>query len=62
MRYKGKLYGRVGNKYFDTGKTSDDWDNLQPKIIKKISCENCDDTGKTELVGGEIIGCEWCGK
>jgi len=30
MQYKGKLYGRVGlNKYFDTGKTSDDYDILE---------------------------------
>lgn len=29
MQYKGKLYGRVGTKYFDTGKTADDWDELE---------------------------------
>ena len=28
MEYKGKLYGKIGNKYFDTSKTSDDYDNL----------------------------------
>lgn len=28
MEYKGKLYGKIGNKYFDTGKTSDDYDEL----------------------------------
>ena len=32
MRYSGKLYGRVGRKYFDTGKTSDDWDNMEADI------------------------------
>jgi hypothetical protein len=29
MEYKGKLYGRVGGRYFDTGCTSDDFDNLK---------------------------------
>ncbi len=26
MDYKGKLYGKIGNKHFDTGKTAEDWD------------------------------------
>ena len=36
MNYKGKLYGKGANIYFDTGKTSDDWDKLveQNKILK----------------------------
>lgn len=29
MEYTGKLYGRIGNKYFDTGFTSEDYDKLQ---------------------------------
>lgn len=28
MNYQGKLYGKIGSKYFDTGITSDDWDEL----------------------------------
>jgi hypothetical protein len=28
MEYTGKLYGKIGKKTFDTGKTSEDWDNL----------------------------------
>lgn len=28
MEYSGKLYGKVGNRYFFTGKTSTDYDNL----------------------------------
>jgi hypothetical protein len=32
MRYIGKLYGKLGNKYFDTGKTSDDYDNLEKEV------------------------------
>ena len=29
MRYEGKIYGKVGGKHFDTGKTSEDWDKLE---------------------------------
>jgi len=30
MEYVGKLYGRLGpDNYFETGKTSEDWDNLE---------------------------------
>jgi hypothetical protein len=33
MQYKGKLYGNIGGKlYFDTGKTSEDWDNLEKEV------------------------------
>lgn len=28
MQYHGKIYGKLGRKYFDTGKTSEDWDKL----------------------------------
>ncbi len=31
MEYEGKLYGKIDGKYFDTGKTSDDWDELKGK-------------------------------
>lgn len=31
MEYKGKLYGKIGRKYFDTGKTAADWDELEKK-------------------------------
>lgn len=31
MEYHGKLYGKIGNKYFDTSKTSDDYDGLEAK-------------------------------
>jgi hypothetical protein len=49
MEYKGKLFGKIGNKYFDTGKTSDDFDELELHknllswrnliISKPICCE-----------------------
>lgn len=28
MEYRGKLYGKIGSKHFDTGKTTEDWDDL----------------------------------
>lgn len=38
MEYKGKLYGKIGDKTFDTGKTSDDWDSmeLENKKLKSL--------------------------
>lgn len=35
MQYKGKLYGKISTKYFDTGKTADDYDNLEFKTSKE---------------------------
>lgn len=32
MEYHGKLYGKIGNKYFDTGETTEDWDRLEAKV------------------------------
>lgn len=33
MQYHGKLYGSIGNRrYFDTGKTSDDFDSLTERV------------------------------
>jgi len=32
MEYKGKLYGKIGGKYFDTSYTSDDWDAMVAQI------------------------------
>ena len=34
MNYKGKLYGKVGKKYFDTGRTSDDWDEMIDALVE----------------------------
>lgn len=47
MDYQGKLFGKVGRRYFDTGKTSEDWDELkkqadEAKILRVIA--------KTELI------------
>ncbi len=32
MDYHGKLYGKIGNKYFDTSYTSNDWDRKDAEI------------------------------
>ncbi len=32
MNYKGKLYGKIGDKYFYTDKTADDWDAMEARI------------------------------
>lgn len=29
LQYTGKLYGRIGRKHIDTGKTGHDWDEMQ---------------------------------
>ncbi len=35
FQYKGKLYGSlVTGHYFDTGKTGDDWDNLEKQVAE----------------------------
>lgn len=38
MEYTGKLYGKIGEIYFDTDKTSNDWDKLEleNKQLKKL--------------------------
>ena len=36
MDYKGKLYGKIGRTYFDTGKTSDNYDELL-KFVKEMA-------------------------
>ena len=36
MRYVGKLFGQIGRTrgYFDTGKTSEDWDALEARAVR----------------------------
>ena len=35
MEYHGKLFGHLGGKrYFDTGRTSDDWDALEKRVAQ----------------------------
>ena len=39
MEYKGNLYGKIFNKYFPTGKTAADYDELEQKV-KLLEEEN----------------------
>jgi hypothetical protein len=39
MEYHGKLYGKIGNKYFDTEKTSKDFDDML-QMLKYILSED----------------------
>ena len=34
MKYIGKLYGKIGNKYFELGKNSEDFDTLERQVKK----------------------------
>ena len=35
MNYNGKLYGRIAGKYyFDTGRTSKDWDAMEKEVYE----------------------------
>lgn len=38
MEYQGKLFGKIGDTYFYTGKTSEDWDKMviDEKSIKEL--------------------------
>lgn len=36
MEYHGKLFGKIGNKYFDTGKTSEDFDNMSKRLAEFV--------------------------
>jgi peptidoglycan hydrolase CwlO-like protein len=58
MEYNGKLYGKVGNKYFDTSKTSEDFDKLE-KEVKELQNEiiklNAELTAAWEELAGEDL-------
>ncbi len=34
MEYTGKLYGKIGSEYFDTGKTAKDFDALKDALTQ----------------------------
>jgi hypothetical protein len=34
MEYTGKLYGKIGNKYFNTGRTSEEFDKYEKMAIE----------------------------
>ena len=48
MEYIGRLYGKVGNKYFDTGKTSEDYDRLESRL-----------SPVTDQIGEEVAWLIW---
>lgn len=35
MKYVGKLYGKIGNKYFDINKTSKDFDKMEERLKQR---------------------------
>lgn len=37
MNYHGKLYGKIFNKHFDTGKTTDDFDGLVKELEERVT-------------------------
>jgi len=43
MDYKGKLYGKLAGCFFETGKTSEDWDRMEEKIKELEHKENLSD-------------------
>jgi len=57
MEYHGRLYGKIGHKYFDTGRTSTEFDAMQERIIElEFKLENI--TNKSnwiEFVGNEDL-------
>jgi len=32
MKYTGPLYGKIGRKTFNTGRTSEDWDRMEDSL------------------------------
>lgn len=38
MKYEGSLYGKIGNRTFDTGKTSADWDKMESALKSAKDC------------------------
>jgi len=44
MNYEGKLYGKVGGVYFETGKTSSDFDGLLESLKWALNNLNNYDT------------------
>ena len=65
MEYHGKLYGKVGNKYFDTGRTSDEFDSMQKLAIKlQLEKENekCVHPFERVISAGKDHHCTVCKK
>lgn len=43
MKYIGQLYGKISSGYFDTGRSSEDWDRMEDalKRISKLDDDCC---------------------
>ena len=56
MEYKGKLFGLIAGKHFDTGKTSDDWDRLEAENKRlKMCLQSLVDTKKHKELNGKDV-------
>ena len=71
MRYVGKLFGQIGRTrgYFDTGKTSEDWDALEARAVR-AEAELASERGRLDYLStrgfehrhhetGDHLGYEW---
>ena len=56
MKYEGQLYGKIGRKYFNTGKTSHDWDSMENALKAAIVCLDTDRDLTDEEVKGTHDG------
>ena len=56
MKYEGKLYCKLWESYFDSGKTSEDWDQLesQIKMFQEICVEDAREKIDLELKLTEV--------
>ena len=64
MKYVGKLFGQIGRTrgYFDTGKTSEDWDALEARV-ERAEVEVSKLTDALDMMRDEfmrIIACPGC--
>ena len=72
MEYTGKLYGKIRNKYFDTGFTSEDYDKLQEEnselqkqvlnmpVVSNNEVAACDIKSVKHCYFSNKFGCDKC--
>ena len=56
MKYEGKLYGKLGSTYFDTGRTSEDWDELLYTIQYMLTVMSDHESIKGEKIEAYVRG------
>ena len=56
MEYTGKLYGKIGNKYFDTGRTSEEFDSFQKKAIELLLMNDSDTKHAFGRISESVFG------